>query len=74
MMARFLELKKPWGDLICVNTDHICSILADKYSSAGKGTRSVVTIALLSGQSFTADVPYEEFMRMLVPLSLSGGE
>ena len=66
-MARYIDLKKPWGVVFSLNIDHISSIIADRYSD-----RDVVTIDMLSGHTFTADVPYEEFMRLLVPVSLNG--
>jgi hypothetical protein len=69
-MARFLELKKPWGDVITINIEHISSIQPDLFIDRNDGKRKVVTISLLHGTTFTADIPYTEFMRLLIPLSL----
>ena len=70
-MARFIELKKPWSGVFCVNADHVSSVSSDRYGD-GKTVRETVVITLLSGDTHTADIPYEEFMRLLVPVSLSG--
>ena len=73
-MARFLELKKPWDELVSVNIDHISSVTKDRYTDKIMGIypKEVVTITMLSGQILTVDVPYDEFMKLLIPLSLSG--
>lgn len=70
-MARFLEVSSPWGGVFSVNVEHICAVIADQYSD-GKAVKQTVVISLLGGDRRTADIPYEEFMRLLIPTSLSG--
>ena len=71
-MARYIEVKKPWGDDVAVNVEHISYVIADTSSAPGEGSRNVVLLYMLTGDCFTADVPYAEFMKLLVPISLSG--